>query len=64
MDSPYLEPNGVYAALTCIKKLCILIGTSEQYNNAIKNEPSCAGIRSGFAPVFETNTTPPITAKL
>tara|TARA_R110001583_G_scaffold153929_2_gene305619 strand:- start:3873 stop:6095 length:2223 start_codon:yes stop_codon:yes gene_type:complete len=62
MDSPYLERSGIYTALTRTKKLCILIGTNEQYNNAIRREPSYAGIRSGFAPVFETNTTPTVTA--
>ena len=54
MDSPYLERSGIYTALTRTKKLCILIGTNEQYNNAIKREPSYAKIRSGFAPVFES----------
>ena len=54
MDSPYLERSGIYTALTRTKKLCILIETNEQYNNAIKREPSYAKIRSGFAPVFES----------
>jgi exodeoxyribonuclease V alpha subunit len=53
MDSPYLERSGIYTALTRAKKLCILIGTNEQYNNAIKRMPSYEGIRSGFAPVFK-----------
>lgn len=57
MDSPYLERSGIYTALTRTKKLCILIGTNEQYNNAIRREPSYARIRSGFAPVFENSTT-------
>jgi len=64
MGSPYLERSGIYTALTRTKKLCILIGTNEQYNNAIRREPSYAGIRSGFAPVFETKTTPTVSAKL
>jgi exodeoxyribonuclease V alpha subunit len=53
MDSNYLERSGIYTALTRTKKLCILIGTNEQYNNAIRREPSYAGIRSGFCPEFE-----------
>jgi exodeoxyribonuclease V alpha subunit len=53
MDSPFLERSGIYTALTRTKKLCILIGTNEQYNNAIRREPSYAGIRSGFCPEFE-----------
>jgi exodeoxyribonuclease V alpha subunit len=58
MDSPYLERSGIYTALTRTKKLCILIGTNEQYNNAIRREPSYARIRSGFAPVFESSSIP------
>ena len=53
MDSPFLERSGIYTALTRTKKLCVLIGTNEQYNNAIKRAPSYESIRSGFAPVFE-----------
>jgi exodeoxyribonuclease V alpha subunit len=53
IDSPFLERSGIYTALTRTKKLCILIGTNEQYNNAIRREPSYAGIRSGFCPEFE-----------
>jgi exodeoxyribonuclease V alpha subunit len=53
MDSNYLERIGIYTALTRTKKLCILIGTNEQYNNAIRREPSYAGIRSEFCPEFE-----------
>ncbi|PKH85449.1 AAA family ATPase [Colwellia sp. Bg11-28] len=53
MDSPHLERSGIYTALTRTKKLCILIGTNEQYNNAIRRPPSYEAIRSGFAPVFE-----------
>lgn len=53
MDSPYLERSGIYTALTRAKKLCILVGTNEQYNNAIKRIPSYKGIRSGFSPEFK-----------
>lgn len=53
MDSPYLERSGIYTALTRTKKLCILIGTNEQYNNAIRRPPSSSVIRSGFSPIFE-----------
>jgi len=53
MDSPFLERSGIYTALTRTKKLCVLIGTNEQYNNAIRRAPSYESIRSGFAPVFE-----------
>jgi exodeoxyribonuclease V alpha subunit len=53
MDSPYIERSGLYTALTRTKKLCILIGTNEQYNRAIKRPPSFEGIRSGFNPVFK-----------
>jgi exodeoxyribonuclease V alpha subunit len=60
MDSPFLERSGIYTALTRTKKLCILIGTNEQYNNAIKREPSYAKIRSGFAPVFYSSTVPAV----
>jgi exodeoxyribonuclease V alpha subunit len=56
MDSPYLERSGLYTALTRTKKLCILVGTNEQYNNAIMRPPSYKGIRSGFAPRFKTVT--------
>lgn len=57
MDSPHLERSGIYTALTRAKKLCILIGTNEQYNNAIKRKPSYENIRSGFAPVFKGPVT-------
>ena len=53
IDSPFLERSGIYTALTRTKKLCVLIGTNEQYNNAIKRPPSYESIRSGFAPKFE-----------
>ncbi|MFT6584804.1 MAG: exodeoxyribonuclease V alpha subunit [Cognaticolwellia sp.] len=56
IDSPYLERSGIYTALTRTKKLCILIGTNEQYNNAIRRPPSFSEIRSGFAPIFEHST--------
>tara|TARA_R110000765_G_C18965636_1_gene610004 strand:- start:6356 stop:8551 length:2196 start_codon:yes stop_codon:yes gene_type:complete len=53
MDSPFLERSGIYTALTRTKKLCVLIGTNKQYNNAIERAPSYESIRSGFSPVFE-----------
>jgi exodeoxyribonuclease V alpha subunit len=53
IDSPYLERSALYTALTRTKKLCVLIGNNEQYNNAIKRPPSYESIRSGFSPVFE-----------
>jgi exodeoxyribonuclease V alpha subunit len=53
MDSPFLERSGIYTALTRTKKLCVLIGTNEQYYMAIRRSPSYESIRSGFAPVFE-----------
>jgi exodeoxyribonuclease V alpha subunit len=53
MDSPYLERSGIYTALTRTKKLCIIVGTNEQYNSAIRRRPSYETIRSGFSPVFK-----------
>ena len=53
MDSPYLERSAIYTALTRTKKLCIIIGSNEQYNNAIKRPPSCESIHSGFSPIFK-----------
>jgi exodeoxyribonuclease V alpha subunit len=53
LDSPFLERSGIYTALTRTKKLCVLIGSNEQYNNAILRPPSYESIRSGFAPVFD-----------
>ena len=53
MDSPYLERSGIYTALTRTKKLCIIVGTNEQYNSAIRRRPSFETIRSGFSPVFK-----------
>jgi exodeoxyribonuclease V alpha subunit len=53
IDSPYLERSGLYTALTRTKKLCILIGSNEQYNRAIRSEPSYSKVRSGFSPDFK-----------
>ena len=52
LDSPYLEKSALYTALTRTRKLCILIGTNEQYNAAIQRQSSYELVRSGFEPKF------------
>jgi exodeoxyribonuclease V alpha subunit len=52
LGSPMLERSALYTALTRTKKLCIVVGTIEQYNAAIAREPSYKLINSGFNPIF------------
>lgn len=43
-----LERSAIYTAVTRTKKLCIVVGTQQQYNHAILSKPRYEQIRCGF----------------
>ena len=43
-----LERSATYTAVTRTKKLCIIVGTQQQFNEAIKRKPRHELILSGF----------------
>lgn len=43
-----LERSAIYTAVTRTKKLCIVVGTQQQYNDAVISKPRYEQIRSGF----------------
>jgi exodeoxyribonuclease V alpha subunit len=52
LGSPMIENSALYTALTRTKKLCIIVGTQEQFDDAILKAPRHKTIQSGFLPVF------------
>lgn len=52
IGSPLIENSAIYTAVTRTKKLCIIVGTQEQYNDAILRPARYKTIRSGFMPNF------------
>jgi exodeoxyribonuclease V alpha subunit len=43
-----LERSAIYTAVTRTKKLCIIVGSQQQYNNAVLSKPRYEQIKSGF----------------
>ncbi|MDW7644813.1 MAG: AAA family ATPase [Desulfuromonadales bacterium] len=46
--SKNLERSAIYTAVTRTKKLCIIVGTQQQYNDAVRGEPRYEQIQCGF----------------
>jgi exodeoxyribonuclease V alpha subunit len=53
LGSPMIENSALYTAITRTKKLCILIGTQESYNEAVRRQPRYETVACGFSPKFE-----------
>ncbi len=53
IGSPLIENSALYTAVTRTKRLCIIVGTQEQYNDAILRPARYKTIRSGFMPNFK-----------
>jgi exodeoxyribonuclease V alpha subunit len=52
LGSPLIENSALYTAVTRTKKLCILVGTQQQYDEAIKRPARHKTINCGFMPKF------------
>lgn len=52
LGSPFIENSAIYTAVTRTKRLCILVGTQEQYNEAVTRPARYTTIKSGFNPSF------------
>lgn len=52
LGSPFIENSAIYTALTRTKRLCILVGTQEQFDEAVLRPARYKTINSGFFPKF------------
>ena len=52
LGSPIIENSALYTAITRTKKLCILVGTQEMYDEAVRRQPRYETVACGFSPEF------------
>jgi len=54
LGGPMIENSALYTAITRTKKLCIVIGTQDMYDQALARPPRYETVECGFSPEFKS----------
>lgn len=56
LGGPMIENSALYTAITRTRKLCIVIGSQEMYNDALNRPPRYETVECGFSPSFTSES--------